>query len=71
MCILVMYIQIQSILFIAASYPCWLVILTVYNLPLYMCLRSEFMFLSTIILDPNSPGQNIDICLRLLIDELK
>jgi len=28
------------------------------------------MFLSTIIPGPSSPGQNIDVCLRLLIDEL-
>jgi len=28
------------------------------------------MFLSTVILGPSSPGQNIDVCLRPLIDEL-
>jgi hypothetical protein len=33
-------------------------------------MRSEFMFLSTVILGPSSPGQNIDVCLRSLIDEL-
>jgi hypothetical protein len=33
-------------------------------------MRPEFMFLSTIIPDPNSSGQNIDVCLRPLIDEL-
>ena len=35
-----------------------------------MCIRSEFMFLFTVIPDPSSPGQNIDVCLRPLIDEL-
>jgi hypothetical protein len=30
----------------------------------------KFMFLSTVIPSPNSPGWNIDVCLRLLIDEL-
>jgi len=54
----------------AAPYSCWPVILTVYNLPLEMCMRSEFMFLSTIIPGPSRPGQNIDVCLRPLIDEL-
>ena len=54
----------------AAPYSCWLVILMVYNLPPGMCMRLKFMFLSTIIPNPNSPGQNIDVCLRLLIDEL-
>ena len=52
----------------AAPYSCWPVILTVYNLPPEMCMRPEFMFLSTVIPGPSSPGWNIDVCLRLLID---
>ena len=36
-----------------------------------MCMRLEFMFLSMIILDPNIPSQNIDVCLWPLIDKLK
>jgi hypothetical protein len=35
----------------------------VYNLPLGMCMRLEFMFSSTIILVPNSLVQNINVCL--------
>jgi hypothetical protein len=54
----------------ATPYPCWPVILTVYNLLLGMCMRPEFMFLSTVIPSPSSPGRNIDVCLRPLIDEL-
>jgi len=54
----------------SASYSCWQVILTVYNLPLEMCMRLEFMFLSTVILGLSSLGWNIDVCLRPLIDEL-
>jgi len=54
----------------AAPYSCWPVILTVYNLLPGMCMRSEFMFLSTVIPGPRSPGWNIDVCLRPLIDEL-
>jgi hypothetical protein len=34
-------------------------------------MRSEFMFLFTIILGHNSLSQNIDVCFCLLIDELK
>jgi hypothetical protein len=55
----------------ATLYSCWSVILTVYKLSSGMCLRPEFMFLFMIIIDPNSPSQNIDVCLRPLIDELK
>jgi len=54
----------------AAPYSCWPVILMVYNLPMGMCMRPKFMFLSTVILGPSSPGWNIDVCLRPLIDEL-
>jgi hypothetical protein len=54
----------------AVPYSCWPVILTVYNLPPGMCMRPEFMFLSMVIPGPSSPGWNIDVCLRLLIDEL-
>jgi len=54
----------------AAPYSCWPVILTVFNLPPGMCVRSEFMFLSMVIPSPSSPGQNIDVYLRPLIDEL-
>jgi hypothetical protein len=42
----------------ATSYSYWPVILTVYNLPLGMgmCMRLEFMFLSTVIPGPNNSG---------------
>jgi hypothetical protein len=32
-----------------------------YNLPPKMCMRLEFMFLSTVIPGPSSPGRNIDV----------
>jgi len=47
----------------AALYSCWPVILTVYNLPLGVCMRPDFMFISTVIPGPSSPGRNIDVCL--------
>jgi len=50
-----------------ASYSCWLVILTIYNLPPGICMRSKFIFLSTVIPDPNSSGQNIDVYLQPLL----
>ena len=49
------------------SYSCWLVILTIYNLPPGICMRSKFIFLSTVIPDPNSSGQNIDVYLQPLL----
>jgi hypothetical protein len=53
-----------------APYSYWPVILAVYNLPPRICMRPEFMFLSTVIPTPNSLRWNIDACLWPLIDEL-
>jgi hypothetical protein len=46
-----------------SPYSCWLVILTVYNLPPGMSMTPEFIFLSTVILGLSSPSWNIDVCL--------
>ena len=53
-----------------ASYYCWPIMLMVYNLPPEICMRTKFIFLSTIIPDLNSSGRNIDIYLQPLIDKL-
>ncbi|GKV07114.1 hypothetical protein SLEP1_g18917 [Rubroshorea leprosula] len=55
----------------STSYSCWPVLLTVYNLPPEMCMRPEFTFLILVIAGPKSPGKNIDVFLRPLIEDLK
>ncbi|GKV34428.1 hypothetical protein SLEP1_g42803 [Rubroshorea leprosula] len=55
----------------ATPYSCWPIFLTVYNFPPELCMKSEHIFLAMIIVGPKSPGKNIDIILRPLIDELK
>ncbi|KAL0284551.1 UNVERIFIED_CONTAM: hypothetical protein Sradi_7194300 [Sesamum radiatum] len=55
----------------STPYSCWPVIITVYNLPPWMCMQEPFMFLNMVIPGPKSPGKNIDVFLRPLIDELK
>jgi len=52
-------------------YSCWPVFVTPYNLPSSMCMRRENIFLSLFIPGPKSPGKNLDVYLRPLIDELK
>ncbi|KAL6586845.1 hypothetical protein OROMI_001833 [Orobanche minor] len=54
----------------AKSYSCWPVIVTVYNLPPWLCMTDPYMYLSLFIPGPFSPGKNIDVYLRPLIDEL-
>ncbi|CAH9146216.1 unnamed protein product [Cuscuta epithymum] len=44
-----------------ASYSCWPVILTTYNLPPGMCMKYPYMFLSLIIPGPICPKKKIDV----------
>ncbi|WMV13399.1 hypothetical protein MTR67_006784 [Solanum verrucosum] len=53
------------------SHSTWPVMLMVYNLPPWMCMKFEYCILSLLIPGPRSPGNDIDIYLQPLIDELK
>lgn len=55
----------------AHPYSCWPIIVTPYNLPPLMCMDTPYMFLTLVIPGPKNPGQNIDLYLQPLIDELK
>ncbi|XP_019267635.1 PREDICTED: uncharacterized protein LOC109244921, partial [Nicotiana attenuata] len=48
----------------------WPVILMPYNLPPWMCMKQEFFILSLLIPGPKAPGNNIDVYLQPLIEEL-
>ncbi|GKA31391.1 reverse transcriptase domain-containing protein [Tanacetum coccineum] len=49
----------------------WLVILTTYNLPLWLCMKKTTFMLTLLIHGPKSPEKDIDVYLRPLIDDLK
>ncbi|XP_024199808.1 uncharacterized protein LOC112203009 [Rosa chinensis] len=53
------------------SHSTWPVIVTVYNLPPWLCMKKSYMMLSLLIPGPKSPGNDIDVYLQPLIDELK
>ncbi|GJU09767.1 hypothetical protein Tco_1132163 [Tanacetum coccineum] len=53
------------------SYSMWPVILTTYNLPPWLCIKESSFMLTLLIPGPKSPGKDIDVYLRSLIDELK
>jgi hypothetical protein len=55
----------------STTYIIWAVMLTVYNLPPWMCMKSENLMLSLIIPGPSDPRKNIDVYLRPLVDDLK
>ena len=52
------------------SYNMWHVVLIPYNLPPWMCMKQTFFILSLLIPSPTAPGNDIDIYLQPLIDEL-
>ncbi|XP_039142871.1 uncharacterized protein LOC120280181 isoform X2 [Dioscorea cayenensis subsp. rotundata] len=55
----------------SVSYSTWSIILTVYNLPPWMCMKQPNFILSLLIPGPRGPGNDIDVYLQPLIDELK
>jgi hypothetical protein len=55
--------------FDSTAYSCWPVFVMSYNLPPNKCLKEGFIFL--VILGPKEPKKQMNIFLRLLMEELK
>jgi len=55
----------------STSYSVWPVVLIPYNLPPWMCMKDSYFIISTLIMGPKAPGNDIDVYLQSLIDELK
>ncbi|XP_028104195.1 uncharacterized protein LOC114303271 [Camellia sinensis] len=53
------------------SHSSWPVIMMPYNLPPWLCIKQPHMMMTLLIDGPSSPGNNIDVYLRLVVDELK
>ena len=53
------------------AHSTWPVVLIPYNLPPWMCMKQSFFMLSLLIFGPTAPGNDIDIYLQPLIDELQ
>ena len=52
-------------------YSCWPVVLVIYNLPPWLCMKRKFMMLTVLVSGPHEPGNNIDVYLQPMIDDLK
>ena len=48
----------------------WPVLLVIYNLPHWLCMKRKYMMLSMMILGPRQLGNDIDVYLSLLIENL-
>ncbi|GJR40878.1 CACTA transposable element [Tanacetum coccineum] len=56
---------------LSQSYCMWPVILTTYNLPMWLCMKESSFMLTLLIPGPKSPSKDINVYLRPLIDDLK
>ncbi|XP_041003134.1 uncharacterized protein LOC121248662 isoform X1 [Juglans microcarpa x Juglans regia] len=52
-------------------YSIWPVILVPYNLPPWLCMKDLYLILSLLIPGPKAPGNDIDVYLQHLVNELK
>ena len=56
---------------LSSKYSCWPVMLVIYNLPPWLCMKRKFTILTLLISGPKQPGNDIDVYLAPLIDDLK
>ncbi|XP_074351314.1 uncharacterized protein LOC141690408 [Apium graveolens] len=52
-------------------YTCWPVVLVTYNLPPWLCMKRKFRMLTLLVYGPHEPGNNIDVYLQPMINNLK
>ena len=55
----------------SSTHSTWLIILTIYNLPLWLCMKRNFKMFSLLILGPRQQKNDIDVYLAPLIEDLK
>ena len=48
----------------------WLVVMTAYNLSLWLCTKDPYKILTLFIHGPNAPRKDINVFLRAFVDEL-
>lgn len=53
------------------EYSCWPVFMSIYNLPPWLCMKRKYIMLCLIISGPTQPGNDIDVFLQPLIEDLQ
>jgi hypothetical protein len=56
---------------LSSSHSTWPVILTIYNLPHWLCQKRRYLLLTYIISRPKQLGNNIDVFLEPLMEDMK
>ncbi|XP_060957897.1 uncharacterized protein LOC115712281 [Cannabis sativa] len=55
---------------LSSKYSCWPVLLVMYNLPPWLVMKRKFTMLTLLISSPSQPGNDIDVYLAPLVDDL-
>ncbi|GJW40865.1 hypothetical protein Tco_0066710 [Tanacetum coccineum] len=55
---------------LSSRHSTWPVLLCIYNLPPWLCMKRKYIMMSLLIQGPKQPGNDIDVYLRLLIDDM-
>jgi hypothetical protein len=55
----------------SSAHSTWPIVLTILNLPPWLCNKPKYIMLSRLISGPQQPGNNIDIYFRNLAEDLK
>ncbi|XP_042446436.1 uncharacterized protein LOC122031385 [Zingiber officinale] len=56
---------------LSSRYSCWPIMLATYNLPPDMCMKRKFIMLTMLISGLKQPGNDIDVYLEVLVDDLQ
>ena len=56
---------------LSSNHSSWPVLLVIYNLPPSICMKRKYIMLSMMISGPKQPGNDIDVYLKPLIEDLK
>ena len=54
-----------------STHNTWPVILTIYNLPTWLCQKRKYLLLSILIQGPHQPGIDIDVFLEPLMEDME
>ena len=54
----------------STNHSTWSVLLCIYNLAPWLCMKKKYIMMSMIIQGPKQPGNDIDIYFQLLVEEL-
>jgi Transposase family tnp2 len=55
----------------SSRHSLWSVLMCVYNLPPWLCMKRKYLMMPLLISDPRQPGNDIDVYLTLLIEDLQ